>query len=333
MNRSGDDDGWIHVPVKKHNYRKKPTNQRKNKREMNPNEYNQGSSNNENINEESLSVADLTQEIVIGKELLKETEFYRHMIDDCFGPALDDLLANHQNANKHEHSTGLENKDITETQNNIVDNKYYHSTIDIVCYGVGNFSVLKSAAMVQLVTALCIHDNLLQQNYKSEICYYEPLITTVESNVLQNLNVKVLEENEQGKRCVKHTVTFFFMPHCPFWLYSNVLWSNWLNLENIILFGNNLSSYDRPDLRSIKRIENCVIPLLSRTKKWKVLMNKQTTTCWQDKEYRLNKLEKAFNDSVFTVIHPSYHHDAGNSPLPERPPEYISITSDHSDML
>jgi SRR1 len=41
----------------------------------------------------------------------------------------------------------------------------------------------------------------------------------------------------------KSALTLFYMPHCPYRLYVNVLWANWHHLENIAILGNSFSSY------------------------------------------------------------------------------------------
>ena len=32
--------------------------------------------------------------------------------------------------------------------------------------------------------------------------------------------------------------TLYFMPHCPYRLYCNILWENWDILDNILILGN-----------------------------------------------------------------------------------------------
>lgn len=38
----------------------------------------------------------------------------------------------------------------------------------------------------------------------------------------------------------KQDVTLFYMPHCPYRLYCNVLWRNWFHLDRIMILGNRL---------------------------------------------------------------------------------------------
>ena len=55
----------------------------------------------------------------------------------------------------------------------------------------------------------------------------------------------------------------FFMPHCPFRLYSNVLWANWSPslLSRVTIVGNSFSAYDSRSLSASARQEevNCVL--------------------------------------------------------------------------
>eukprot|EP01034_Spumella_vulgaris_P026250 gene26250-32796_t len=37
--------------------------------------------------------------------------------------------------------------------------------------------------------------------------------------------------------------TLFFMPHCPYRLYCNLLWQNWSQLSNTVILGNSFQSY------------------------------------------------------------------------------------------
>lgn len=74
--------------------------------------------------------------------------------------------------------------------------------------------------------------------------YFDPVISPLEDAVWVSYGWQRIEKNEEGKRraCgdtrsgngspVRSRGSIFFMPHCPFRLYSNVLWANWTTSEN-----------------------------------------------------------------------------------------------------
>lgn len=48
----------------------------------------------------------------------------------------------------------------------------------------------------------------------------------------------------------KRSMTFYFMPHCPYRLYCNLLWENWDILDKMCIFGNSFESYGARRLSS-----------------------------------------------------------------------------------
>ncbi|CAB9509568.1 SRR1-like protein [Seminavis robusta] len=134
---------------------------------------------------------------------------------------------------------------------------------EIVCYGIGNFARRYpnySGPLWQLALALELQAIILHDHADQRICsmvYYDPLVTVVERQVLQEAyNMEVLMQNEKGKRSCHQQSTsitsLFFMPHCPRGLYENVLWANWGQLQQnpraLCIVGNSLATYvDRDD--------------------------------------------------------------------------------------
>lgn len=115
----------------------------------------------------------------------------------------------------------------------------------IVCYGIGNFGIKQfapSASMWQLVCALELRKIFQRQGLKISMYYFEPFMTSDEEVLLGHLSINVIRENERGRRVVKEP-TFFFMPHCPLGLYSNVLFENRKRLVNVVILGNSLVAY------------------------------------------------------------------------------------------
>lgn len=107
----------------------------------------------------------------------------------------------------------------------------------VVCYGLG---LPSSSRIAKYQTALLL---LLRDHFCVEAEIYDPLLTKVDTRVLQELKLHVLTKNEEGKRYVKRA-TVFFMPHCGKELYNNLLWANWnpVSLPLCIIIGNSFSS-------------------------------------------------------------------------------------------
>ena len=117
--------------------------------------------------------------------------------------------------------------------------------LGIVCYGIGNFGATQStpsASLWQLAFALLLRNIFQKQGLEITMYYFEPFMTSEEEVLLEQLSIRIIRENERGKRVVTER-TFFFMPHCPLVLYSNLLFENRDNLQNLVIVGNSLLAY------------------------------------------------------------------------------------------
>ena len=74
--------------------------------------------------------------------------------------------------------------------------------------------------------------------FQIECKIFDPLFSPKECEVCHSAGLIVSDENRKGKHRAGSQPTLFFMPHCPFRLYVNLLWENWNNLENVIILGN-----------------------------------------------------------------------------------------------
>ena len=127
---------------------------------------------------------------------------------------------------------GIENpKDFREDLNTI--------KLDLVCYGLGNFSD-SYIARYQLVFLLLVIEEIDIPLCNCHI--FDPQFNDEEKEILQELGLNIINENEVGKRwCNKRTL--FYMPHCGKALYNNLLWANWgTNLKNVVIIGNSFNS-------------------------------------------------------------------------------------------
>lgn len=75
-------------------------------------------------------------------------------------------------------------------------------------------------------------------NIDINIKIFDPLFSYREIELCKLLQLEISDENKKGKHFADSKHTLFFMPHCPYRLYVNLLWENWNNLENIIILGN-----------------------------------------------------------------------------------------------
>ena len=103
---------------------------------------------------------------------------------------------------------------------------------DIICYGLGNFSDLRSS---RFQLALILTVKIL---FSSTVYIYDPLFTENEIKCLISFELNVIPKNEEGKRIIRDCPTLVFMPHCSKQLTNNFLYANWSNkINNCILLG------------------------------------------------------------------------------------------------
>lgn len=124
----------------------------------------------------------------------------------------------------------------------------YSSTVSL---GIGNFSK-SSSALLQFSFAICLKNSFETRN--SQACngkeilkffIYDPQFSAIEQKICEDFGFIVFSENTMGKcETIDNKNTLFFMPHCPYRLYCNLIWKNWANLEKVFILGNSFNSYD-----------------------------------------------------------------------------------------
>ena len=134
----------------------------------------------------------------------------------------------------------------------------------IISLGIGKFTSSPSA-LLQLAMVLCMQNEITDASSTvvDNIAYdqdtsiasstdvskeitrhhinckvFDPMFSLKERNICRNLGLDVSDENKRGKHRTENGPTIFFMPHCPHRLYVNLLWENWNNLGDVIIFGN-----------------------------------------------------------------------------------------------
>ncbi|GAA0144719.1 hypothetical protein LIER_35991 [Lithospermum erythrorhizon] len=136
----------------------------------------------------------------------------------------------------------LNQMESTEFLNRIINLLGSESSMKMVVYGIGS---IESYDPPRLQLGIVI---LMKRNFGwiGDVEVFDPIISLIESKVLDSLGCSVLSLNEQGRRQALRP-TFFFMPHCEAELYENLLEANWRSdmLNRTILFGNSFDEYEQ----------------------------------------------------------------------------------------
>ena len=110
----------------------------------------------------------------------------------------------------------------------------------IVALGIGRIS--SGTSQLQLALFICLCESLTASKSPNTCSVFDPIITELDIIVYRELGIPVLGDNSKGKHTATER-TLFFLPHCPYRLYCNVLWANWNNMDNAHIFGNRLDKY------------------------------------------------------------------------------------------
>ena len=181
---------------------------------------------------------------------------------------------------------------------------------NIVALGVGAFT--STSSILQFSCLVCLSRDVpsstsswASSNMKIEL--YDPLMSNIEKEVASHYRFKVSRENLFGKYDTsKVGFTLFYMPHCPYGLYNNVIWKNWNALDTFLILGNSFESYH---LRNIHTSNNdaktttgddeadCVEILQAATFETRIWTNEHNNLCKKDGfPENLVGLESAFNE-------------------------------------
>jgi len=109
----------------------------------------------------------------------------------------------------------------------------------IICLGIGDPCVSISARY-QLLLVL----NIAKAQNIEKIEYYDPTLCPGCETSLKLMGFTILAENAKGSYRSEND-TLFFMPHCPKFLYHNLLSTNWnfQSFKNILIIGNSFETY------------------------------------------------------------------------------------------
>jgi len=186
---------------------------------------------------------------------------------------------------------------------------------ELVAYGVGPVSS-SARARAQFAAAEVLRRRL----GVIDAWWYDPACSATDIAVVGSYGWRLIASDEEAKRAVLLEVedggndsgthkrpigTVFYMPHCPFRLYSNVLWKNWpvgctppssapssglsggklgetdttattartTGLEQCCIVGNSFDAYDSRTLGSAVDETNCVLRLLPYTHETKLTVD------------------------------------------------------------
>jgi hypothetical protein len=109
----------------------------------------------------------------------------------------------------------------------------------IVCLGIGD-PCRDLSARLQLAF---VH-SLAEQASISEIQFFDPVCCAACRAALATMDFAVLANDSEGRFTIDRT-TLFFMPHCPRFLYHNLLAFNWnsAQLAELLIVGNSFRQY------------------------------------------------------------------------------------------
>ena len=122
-------------------------------------------------------------------------------------------------------------------------NSSFAKTLQITALGIGNFTDTINSQW-QFAFLLLLLKTLRDSASFTEVSLscFEPQFGPNELRICKTLDIEVLKENNKGLFDLGDdngdTWRVYYMPHCPYRLYCNLLWSTWFALPNTILIGN-----------------------------------------------------------------------------------------------
>ncbi len=112
----------------------------------------------------------------------------------------------------------------------------------LIALGIGSFTT-SATALVQFCLFVCLGRSLRSLNSSEVHCasiksyIFDPTMSAEDAAICQNFDISVMTDNLKGKHAAEDS-TLFFMPHCPYRLYCNLLWRNWSALDRVSILGN-----------------------------------------------------------------------------------------------
>lgn len=123
----------------------------------------------------------------------------------------------------------------------------------IIALGLGSFQKVHSS--LQLSFLIALQEDLNLTIGQVDVC--DPVMTEGDIRILHKFKLRSIP-NLSGKYQMNGAYTLFFMPHCPYRLYSNVIWSNWDALGSVLILGNSFEGYRLRQVRTDDDATDCV---------------------------------------------------------------------------
>lgn len=126
---------------------------------------------------------------------------------------------------------GDSNKEISE------DDHSEHREVDIIGLGIGSITSSPSC-FLQFCLFLALKHYIQKAGYSSpSTILYDPVISDKDRKLISHFGISIPTDSNFG--IIKSPrKAIFYMPHCPYQLYCNVLYANWTNLSEIFIIGN-----------------------------------------------------------------------------------------------
>lgn len=186
------------------------------------------------------------------------------------------------------------------------------ATVRIVAFGIGRFAS-SEVSLLQFALLLCLLEDEVgtgSDKVKPKSYIFDPMCGEKEQTICSAFNIETLKENTNGKFDVmafdsgradedegnEGRLTLFYMPHCPYSLYGNVLWRNWENLSNLSILGNSFESYSLRRETGSPSDCDCVRLLHPFVTELEVWDASQADSRKCNKATKLKVMENAFND-------------------------------------
>jgi hypothetical protein len=126
---------------------------------------------------------------------------------------------------------------------------------EIVMLGIGSIENSLNS-LWQLVWILAVYEYIIEsipgkdsQQESCKLSVFDPMLQPIDHEICAHYHITVSSDNHKGFSShvfTANTTTIqilYYMPHCPYRLYCNILWSAWDNLMNIGILGNRYSFF------------------------------------------------------------------------------------------
>lgn len=123
-----------------------------------------------------------------------------------------------------------------------------HNLHEIAILGIGSIGNSLNSQW-QLVWILAVYEHIIEilsrdlQHESCKLTLFDPILQPIDTDICAHYDITISTDNNKGFSDHIFTTNtsiqiLYYMPHCPYRLYCNILWSGWDNLVNIGILGN-----------------------------------------------------------------------------------------------